>query len=129
MCGGQCGYQGFKMLKQKRYQGLSKLATRCSPAYKQTCADERQSLRRIEDKSAGDWRNALHRMKSLLAQLTFLPGAASHNMCKNYGHIIREFESHSLPRCDECGKKVTNSSEIRGSTLMETRNRAGFDLI
>jgi hypothetical protein len=110
------------MLKERKYKAFCMLSSKKAPASKHITSGELKALRRIEDKWAADWLNPLTKLKQALSVLFFVPNAGvSHNMCKNYGHVVREFGFKTRPRCDDCGQVITENSPIRGSSLIEAR--------
>jgi hypothetical protein len=86
--------------------------------------EQRSSLRKVSA-SASIQREKTSIRRAILAfienvlvdaRLTF--STPKHNaMCQNYGHVIRDIRwTGQFPNCADCGKKITDQSQLRKST-------------
>lgn len=88
-----------------------------------------QSLKNVEGKWSDDWMKSLAGMASTLSSIFALPmGGKNNNMCKNYGHVLKLPMERNQPKCGDCGVVVKHSSQIRASSLVESREKYGFSL-
>lgn len=108
------------MSRVQTFSQVSKCHQISHPGSPRITRDDLKTLKSVETRKPMPalvaWKNFQSEMQIFFAGLAKTP-KKTHNMCQNYGHVIRGKWSSYLPKCADCGITINSPDELRKSEV------------